>query len=167
MSHISSTRWLTWSSTHRRMDITGRKYGKTWKICHRRHKGSQQCNQTMLSERLCALTVCQGLGPTEKDNSAPESRNTHHRCMGDASCYRSVLFWKKAMVLTSENLDWEPNFTIHESGALGGGRGGERWGHVNESVWASLSMRGESWHLLGRDAVRGEWTKTPEGPDAG
>ena len=73
------TRWLTQSSTHRRMDMTGRKYGKTWKICHRRHKGSQQCNQTMLSELLCALTVCQGLGPTEKDNSAPESMNTHPR----------------------------------------------------------------------------------------
>ena len=138
-------------------------YEKTWKICHRRHKGSEQCNQMMLSERLCAPAICQGLGPTEKDNSAPESMNTHHRHMCEASYHRSVLFWKKQMVLTSENLNWEPNFTIHESGALGArGRRGT-W----VSVWAFQSTRGKSWHLLGQDAVRGEWTKMPEGPDTG
>lgn len=73
------------------MDMTGRKYGKTWKICHRRHKGSQQCNQTMLSEYLCALMLCQGLGPTEKDNSAPKSMTlTPGACMmlpATEACY--------------------------------------------------------------------------------
>lgn len=97
-------RWLTCSYTHGWMDITGRKYEEIWKGCQRRHNGFEQRNQMTHSEYLCTTAICQVLGPSEKDNSAPESddHSPSARVWHFSPQKRVIL--RKTMVLTIRKL---------------------------------------------------------------